>query len=81
VLKSTQGISRVNTEFKPDVSEFSVSTLMMETKEISETLLLNSTLKQLVAREYFTKFIRRESFNFYINLYFIFSFEIYKRTS
>jgi hypothetical protein len=38
---------------------------MIETEEISEMLILNSTLTLLIAREDFSVFIRRESFKSY----------------
>jgi hypothetical protein len=41
------------------------STLLME-PEISETLVCNSTLTQLIARGHFDKFIPRENFKYYI---------------
>jgi hypothetical protein len=49
-----------------DAWSFTTSTLMLET-EISETLVFNSTLTRLIAREYFSTFISRESFNLTFN--------------
>jgi hypothetical protein len=46
---------------KTNVSEIDV-TLMMATENISETLVLNSTLTRLTTRDDFSTFIRRESF-------------------
>jgi hypothetical protein len=40
-----------------------VSTLMMETEEISETLVLSSTLTRLMARENVSAFIRLDDLN------------------
>jgi hypothetical protein len=64
VIKSSRTISRVNLESKTKVSEtssVSISvrndqnplTLMMETKLVSETLVFDSTLTRLIAREDF----------------------------
>jgi hypothetical protein len=47
VLKVSRAISHVNVELKTNVSEIS-STLMMDTEEISETLVFSSTLTQLI---------------------------------
>jgi hypothetical protein len=44
----------------------STKTLMMETEEISETLVFSSTLTWLIARENFSPFIHRESLKSYI---------------
>jgi hypothetical protein len=43
-------------------------TLMMETELVSETLVFNSKLTRLMAREDFITFMRRESFKSYITL-------------
>jgi hypothetical protein len=75
MLKSTQAISHVRVEFKTNFSELSIIridviltlTLLMKTEEISETLVLNSTLTWLIAREYFSTFIHYESLKSYKN--------------
>jgi hypothetical protein len=43
-----------------------LSTLLMETNKISETLVFNSTLTWLIARENYSTFICHESFKSYI---------------
>jgi hypothetical protein len=43
LLKSSLVISLVNVELKTEVSEISVSAVMIATEEISVTLVLNST--------------------------------------
>jgi hypothetical protein len=45
-----------------DAWSFFTSTLMLEAEEIPETLVFNSMLTRLFAQEYFSTFIRRESF-------------------
>jgi hypothetical protein len=48
---------------------FTTSTLMMETEEISETLVFSSTLTRLIAREGCVTFIRCESIKSYVKEY------------
>jgi hypothetical protein len=47
------------------------STLMIETEEIPETFVFNSTLTRLIAGEDFSTFIRGESFKSYITKFYI----------
>jgi hypothetical protein len=47
-------LSSSDTLHVSDVWSFATSTLMMETKEISETSVLNSTVTRLIAPEDFT---------------------------
>jgi hypothetical protein len=70
VLKSSRAINHVNVELKTNVSEISsvsIATLMMETAEISETLISNSTLTWLIAPEEFSTVISSESFKYLIS--------------
>jgi hypothetical protein len=53
---------------------FATSNLMMETEEMSETLVFSSTLSRLIAREDFSSFIRRESFKSYVMVKMIIQF-------
>jgi hypothetical protein len=48
-----------------DIWSFTTSTLMMQTEDILETLVFNSALARLTAREDFIAFTRREIFKFY----------------
>jgi hypothetical protein len=50
------------------VGSFLTLTLMMEYKRVSETLIFNSALTRMIAREDFIAFICRESFKSYINI-------------
>jgi hypothetical protein len=52
----------------PPSPSSSIIPLMMEAEMVSETLGFYPQLTQLVAREYFIKFSRRESFKSYSNV-------------
>jgi hypothetical protein len=60
-------ISRVSVELKTEVPQIfiSESTLMMQTEELSETLVFKSALTRLIAQEDFSTLILRESFKSY----------------
>jgi hypothetical protein len=45
-----------------------INHLMMGTEDISETLVFNSILTQVIAQDDFSSFIRRENFKPYIKL-------------
>jgi hypothetical protein len=51
-LKSVLKISLVNADLKPDLSD----SLVMEKDQVSQPLVLNSTVMQTVAREHFSTF-------------------------
>jgi hypothetical protein len=81
VLKPSRAISHVNVELKinvSDISSVSIATLMMESAEISETLVSNSTLTRLIAREEFSTLIRSESFKYLISDIRFYSYRIRK---
>jgi hypothetical protein len=52
-IKPYWAISRLNVELKTNVSETSSVFLMMETELVFETLVFDSTLTRLIAREDF----------------------------